>query len=332
MNKMIMFKCPYGSRLYGLETATSDYDYKKIYLPQLTDLVMNKQVKTLKDEWVEDINGMPTKIECEYIPLHKFLTDFYQGQTYALELAFSIDHDQAEIIDFRFLTVVAELKRFLTNNVKSMTGYALNQAMLYSVKGDRLEAIVKARKCLEDYAQNDPDIGKMRVDTILKQLVQDVDCVKYLHETTVKLNENDIPAIKILGKVHHGTIAVQELYSRIIEMEKDYGGRARQAMEDNGVDWKALSHALRVIDEANELLITGRLSFPFNTVERERLMKAKLGQTTFDNLSILLREGLDNLELNKTNTVIQEDTPELKERFDSWMSSTLMKLYGLNKE
>jgi len=41
-----------------------------------------------------------------------------------------------------------------------------------------------------------------------------------------------------------------------------YGQRAIQAERHEGVDWKALSHAVRVGREAVELFCTGRIVFP----------------------------------------------------------------------
>lgn len=53
------------------------------------------------------------------------------------------------------------------------------------------------------------------------------------------------------------------------------------------MDWKALSHAVRVGREAVELLETGRLRFPFQAAPR--LLAIKLGQ-------VLYAEVVDEVE------------------------------------
>jgi hypothetical protein len=49
------------------------------------------------------------------------------------------------------------------------------------------------------------------------------------------------------------------IYTRIYQ---EYGHRARLAQTNEGIDWKALSHAVRVANEALELLETHHVTFP----------------------------------------------------------------------
>ncbi len=55
-----------------------------------------------------------------------------------------------------------------------------------------------------------------------------------------------------------------------------YGDRTAEAERHDGVDWKALSHAVRVGREAIELFTTGRLQFPLACAPH--LLAIKLGQ------------------------------------------------------
>ncbi|WP_244310914.1 hypothetical protein [Roseomonas mucosa] len=55
-----------------------------------------------------------------------------------------------------------------------------------------------------------------------------------------------------------------------------YGERALLAERQGGADWKALSHAVRVGQEAVELLGTGRLRFPL--AGAEHLLAIRLGR------------------------------------------------------
>lgn len=327
-----LFSCPHGSRLYGLEHAKSDYDYKNIYLPPLDKILACHRAETVKREWYEDINGVSTKIESEFIPLQKFMRDFFGGQTYALEMAFCIDHPGANVHDGRFVQLVDELKQYLTSNVKSMTGYAINQAMLYSVKGDRLEAIVKVAEYLTERTEKDPSLLHGRVHDVLDDIMALGLNEKYIFKTTTLLNGKEIPSIQLLGKVHHGTISILELHTRVVDMQADYGGRARKAMEDKGVDWKALSHALRVTHEANQLLATGELTFPFTGDTHKMLMDSKMGNMTFDDISALLKQGLDDLEVNKDSTKLPAEDEALREKFDAWMLKSVMMMYGVSHD
>jgi len=53
--------------------------------------------------------------------------------------------------------------------------------------------------------------------------------------------------------------SAREIAQRLVN---DYGQRALQAERSEGIDWKALSHAVRVGREALELLHTGKITLP----------------------------------------------------------------------
>ena len=62
----------------------------------------------------------------------------------------------------------------------------------------------------------------------------------------------------------------REVAARLVD---EFGERARQAERSEGVDWKALSHAVRVGRQAIELLGTGRITFPLPDADRLRRIK-----------------------------------------------------------
>ena len=66
--------------------------------------------------------------------------------------------------------------------------------------------------------------------------------------------------IEVLGKRFLGTVTIAYFSEKITDMEEQFGNRARASAK--GVDFKALSHAVRVISEVEELIDTGFISFP----------------------------------------------------------------------
>ena len=59
----------------------------------------------------------------------------------------------------------------------------------------------------------------------------------------------------------------------------EYGERALQAERNEGIDWKGLSHAVRVGREALELLETGRITFPLTSSSCVLLMRRRTTST-----------------------------------------------------
>ena len=62
---------------------------------------------------------------------------------------------------------------------------------------------------------------------------------------------------------------------------KGYGKRARQAAENKGIDWKAISHALRAAYQTKQLLTEGVITFPLR--EADYLKEVKQGKLHYMN-------------------------------------------------
>jgi RNA repair pathway DNA polymerase beta family len=96
------------------------------------------------------------------------------------------------------------------------------------------------------------------------------------------------------------------IFKRIHEA---YGDRARLAESNEGIDWKALSHAVRVGREAIDLLNTGRISFPLPYTAH--LLDIKRGKLPYavvaHEIELLLTEVENNA---KTSTL--RDEPDQK--------------------
>jgi hypothetical protein len=73
----------------------------------------------------------------------------------------------------------------------------------------------------------------------------------------------------------------------------EYGKRALMAETNEGVDWKAIMHALRVCNEAAELLTTGRITYP--RPEADLLIKVRKGELPYKKAAELLEARMDNL-------------------------------------
>ena len=74
----------------------------------------------------------------------------------------------------------------------------------------------------------------------------------------------------------------------------EYGKRALAAERNEGVDWKALSHAVRVGRQAIEVLTTGRVTFP--RPEAARLLAIKTGQLEYQPVAEEIEKLLADVE------------------------------------
>jgi predicted nucleotidyltransferase len=89
-------------------------------------------------------------------------------------------------------------------------------------------------------------------------------------------------------------------FARRVETDMNrFGERAREAERNNGLDYKALSHALRALLQMEELLMTGRIEFPLK--ERDALIAVKEGKfrwNEIENRITFMLNRVDELQKN----------------------------------
>jgi len=97
--------------------------------------------------------------------------------------------------------------------------------------------------------------------------------------------------------VKNALFMYQNLYDR-------YGERARMAQQNNGVDWKALMHAVRVCHEAIELLSTGNITFP--RPEAPLLLKIRKGEMQYSEVSQLIVDLLEQVTAAEQKSTLRK--------------------------
>jgi hypothetical protein len=349
-----LFTCLYGSRLYGTQTPTSDRDVKHIVLPDLDDLLLGAKLvnKVKKTNTEKNTRNTAEDVDEEFIPVQVFARDFFEGQTYALELAFAVNSGHAEQTFYdeggrplpalaatasEFWTFTRALRNlFLTSNIKAMMGYAVNQASLYSFKGERLNAVRQLLDYLEMYEEN---YSKSRISELYDHeyhgmFIDQMKAVERMNPKYFKVTEYDIgggvmkPCFTLLEKTLPFSSTVQHTLGVVRTLEQKYGSRADAASQTN-VDWKAVMHALRIVDEGNMLLMTGSLSFPLPADYVERLLSIKRGEHDIEAIKAELDTKLSMLKQLEKSTKLPPTSPELKGQLDRWLALEMRKMYRI---
>lgn len=341
----VMFQVTYGSKLYGTSTPKSDTDLKSVYLPDINDILLGKKLVATKSRVdasgvkVPDDASMPDGgVENEYIPFQTFVRDFVQGQTYAVEIAYAILKDGPQAPDahsvWEFDYVVELVRKFSNNEVYSMVGFAMKQTFDYVKRGERLNEAVKVRDALESvlsragWLQNK---NELRLDSPL-QFGGGMLALDYIaKETGLPLgtsvnNNKTMRTLEMNGRSYLDSTSVTHLLTQVNKLVTQYGERSTRAAETD-VDYKSLSHAVRVYQQAIELLDTGRLTFPRENAAE--LLRVKQGLVPLEEVKTLLK-ALDAEVLAKMETsTVRKRTPELEAEAEQWLLVALRELYGL---
>lgn len=90
---------------------------------------------------------------------------------------------------------------------------------------------------------------------------------------------------------------------------KNYGDRARKAAMDEGIDWKAISHAVRAAYQIKELLLCKTITFP--RPEAKLLTDIKTGKLSYAIVGPMLDALIDEVEVLAANSDLP-DKPDTK--------------------
>jgi len=256
----LLYLTRFGSELYGTNTINSDTDAKGVFLPNLDDLILGKAPKNLIYK-TSDNGERNTKddVDINLWSLQYWLELLQKGDTNAIDLLFSYN-SPSMIYCVNGLEYMMEEnygKFYSPKNLSAYTGYIIGQAKKYGVKGSRLGVIKRVYEWLDENIT----VGRLEhfMDAILKECGEP----SYCFEKEV----NNQRSVILCGKVHQGTIQMDEFRDRIQKDYEGYGERARLAEQNEGIDWKALSHAVRCIHQMTMLLKNGRIVFPLKTSE-----------------------------------------------------------------
>lgn len=257
----ILVNIQVGSHLYGTETPQSDRDYKGVFLPSKRMLLSGKIPKSLSfNSSLPGQKNTPQDVDEEFYSLHYFLQLACEGQTVALDMLHAPESMILESSDI-WRKIVKERHRFYSKNLKSFIRYARRQATKYGIKGARLNA---AKEVLDILKSTDPSQK-------LKQVWERLPQAEYAH--TRGRDPQGFRQYAVCDKLFQETSAIGYVIPILEKFETEYGQRARLAAENLQIDWKAVSHAMRVAYQVKEILTKKTIRFPLENAEFLRQVK-----------------------------------------------------------
>ena len=339
----------YGSHLYGTNSETSDHDFKAVYLPDLNDLILAKTPRVHRYRYdaegntISDSATMPANgYEAEHTPIQKFIHDFLGGQAYAVETVFGVVQGahlkhrpepgapgSRRWCAFEALCHILA-KNYIHRNVNGMVGFAVKQTFDYVRRGERLNSAKHVLKVLQnalkhyretaDERFNKFDVNKIRLDTVshyihpVSHFVEAQTLLDYVaRETGLELgsttnNNKKMRTLKLNGREYLETTTLPHLINAVEKLCDQYGERSSRASEVD-VDWKSLSHAVRVYQQVIELLQTGFITFP--RPNAKFLLDVKKGKHDIEDIKRLLGKLDDRV----TDLLKESTLPEVDDAF-----------------
>lgn len=268
----------FGSHLYGTATPASDIDLKAVHLPDPRDILLGRVKGTISTSTKADPTRKNTAddVDTESFTLQQFLKLAAQGQTVAMDMLFAPAASWTENTGL-WWRIVHNRDKLLTRQSASFVGYCRSQANKYGIRGSRVAAARKARDFLD---------GPMLTNgnQPLAQLAEAVAAMSAETEHMAVINipsqaGTDVLHWEVCGRKMPFTSSIKSAHDIMDRVVREYGHRALEAERNENVDWKAVSHAVRIARQAIELLETGHITFP--RPEAEHLLAIKTGQLPY---------------------------------------------------
>lgn len=319
-NLDIIFLCKFGSHLYGTFTEDSDQDFKGVFIPTIKECILNKIPKSIsyksKKDQKNQIKNSKDDVDIELYSVQYFLKLLQKGDTGSLDMLHAPLNNKDLVIikteHWHFLNI--HRNDFYTTNLSAFVGYCRTQAAKYGIKGSRLNA---AKSVLDFLDTQDSEI---RLEHIWNKLPSG----EHIHKIEVnKEIGSDFSMYQVCGKKLQSTVTVQYAYGVILKFYEIYGKRAKLAAANEGIDWKAVSHALRCAYEMEQIYTIGDIIFPLK--QAEEILKVKKGE--LDYMSIVSPK-IEKI-MDKVEKLAKNSTYPSKVNIKKW-EQWLIKIYNLN--
>lgn len=283
----------FGSHLYGTATPASDFDFKSVFVPDGRSILLQRARATLTDKrpkaaFEKNVAG---EVEEERFSLQRFLGLAAEGQTVALDMLFAPASAWTDPPAVEWSEIIANRQRLLTRKSAAFIGYARRQANRFGIKGSRVAAARAALAILE--------AGLARHGTTAKLGVMEAEILASLGQhsaivSVIQPGDVEVPMWEVVDRKMPLTASIKSAQAIMARVVAEYGHRALQAERQQGIDWKALSHAVRVGTQAVELLSSGHVTFP--RPDAAHLLEIKLGRVRYQEVAAEIEGLLDRVE------------------------------------
>jgi hypothetical protein len=269
-----------------------------IYIPTREQLLLNnfpRQVSLPKD----------SGIDLQIWSIHYFLHLAMNGETLSIDLLHAPEDCIVALDSEIWYDLVSKRKKFYTKNMRAFVSYARKQAAKYGIKGERIADLEKVIGFLDKYEDAE--------DWKLKDIWDDLPDGTHIH----KLEFNyPLKMYQVCGKKFQETVKISYIKNCLEKHLTEFGKRAMLAKENKGIDWKAISHAIRASDQVYDILRFGDYEYPLRTSAFIR--GVKLGKWDFVNVvQPVLEDGMNDVERLMETTDLPDKVD--KEFWDKWL-------------
>ena len=303
---ILIVEMRFGSHLYGTATPLSDLDYKGVYVPHGRDILLQRVKGTISQSRPKapGEKNSAGDVDRELYSLQRYLELLAEGQTVALDMLFA--PDAVILCEPRpeWRQIQANSNRLVTRRAASFVRYCRQQANKYGIKGSRVAA---ARAALAMLVSAEADHGPTaRLSAVEEEVTTFASTTEHASLLDVEMPGGRLVRhLEVCGRKMAFTSSIKSAREVAHRLVGEYGERALQAERNEGIDWKALSHAVRVGREALELLRTGRITFPLPYASE--ILAIKRGERPYEAVGEEIERLLEAVEDAAVRSALRDE-------------------------
>lgn len=344
----IIFETLSGSKLYGTNSEKSDTDIKGIFLPDITDCILGKAPKVISESTGKKYEKNSSEdVDKTYYSLQYFLELAAKGETNCIDILFAYTNkDAVQYMSSEWKELIQNIDKIITKNMNAYLGYCKSQCQKYSLKGDKLNNYTSFLKMCEFYYNDKNEHGAP--ETLYNILCKafHLDSLKHLipniREDRVKIEFGKTAAnynfgdhcyfITANNKESYISISdikftlsdsVKSAYHKCKKVINSYGKRAQAAADNDGSDLKAISHCVRVLCQVEEILETGKITFPLKDADFIKSIKYNTSHLTRDEIMNWIEKKIEII-----NDKIEKSTLRTKADY-KWINNFIISCYNV---
>lgn len=264
-----IFRCVYGSQLFGTATPESDEDFRSVVLPTKNEVLLGKAGTIVQTESRERAN-VAGDVDRTDLSVQAFLGLLYKSEVTAIETLFATPL----VTTVEWEHIYAHRQGLISKNVQRFVGFSRSQVMRYGGRGQDLAAALDVIKVLESIP------GNRTVPANVPEVMKALSDLTKIHGS-LKLGFDtrhpNVPVLVLGGRTAQLTQNVKDVrdvYQKYIDRA---GARSLNAAgRPDKADLKGLYHAVRILHQALEILNTGELRFPLSSAPE--LLRIRAGE------------------------------------------------------
>jgi predicted nucleotidyltransferase len=296
----------FGSHLYGTDTPDSDLDLKGVYLPEAHDILLQRVKATVTSNRVKAAGhkNQAGDVDSEIYSLQRYLHLLAEGQTVALDMLFAPDSVMTISPSPWWRQIQANGHRLISRRATSFVQYCRQQANKYGIKGSRVAA---ARKVLAFLTTAQERLGNTaKLELIATQLTELVAVTAHVKLMDLPSSgDRSVQHLEVCDRKISFSASLKTAREIAQRLVNEYGQRALQAERNEGVDWKALSHAVRIGREALELFQSGNITFPLPYADH--ILSIKRGKVPYETVATEIEQLVEEVEAAASASSLPEE-------------------------